>query len=421
MPHPLDEIVKGQKRGENAGITSICSSHPWVLKAALRMKEPVLVESTCNQVNQFGGYTGMTPADFVHFVHELANLNGFPLDQLILGGDHLGPNPWQSEPAASAMQKSAEMIRSYVKAGYKKIHLDASMKLGDDDPEHPLDLELVAQRTALLAKAAEAVAVPIMPPCYVVGSEVPTPGGAHENELGIQITSVISAQQALEATREAFLQANLDDAWERVIAVVVQPGVEFGDDFILDYQPKRTRELARFIEGTRFVFEAHSTDYQTRVRLREMVRDHFAILKVGPALTFAFREAVYALALIEKELIPSGDRSNLFEVLEEAMILHPEFWQKHYLGDRDAVRLARKFSLSDRIRYYWTNPQVQAALERLLHNLGHGPIPLSLISQFSPLQLEKIRYGEINNSPDAIILDKINSVLEDYTFACGQR
>jgi D-tagatose-1,6-bisphosphate aldolase subunit GatZ/KbaZ len=421
MPHPLDEIVKAQKRGENAGITSICSSHPWVLKAALRMKEPVLVESTCNQVNQFGGYTGMTPADFVHFVHELANLNGFPLDQLILGGDHLGPNPWQSEPAASAMQKSAEMIRSYVKAGYKKIHLDASMKLGDDDPEHPLDLELVAQRTALLAKAAEAVADPIMPPCYVVGSEVPTPGGVLDEEQGIQITSVISAQQVLDATREAFLHADLEDAWERVVAVVVQSGVEFGDDFVLDYQPKRTRELARYIEGTRFVFEAHSTDYQTRVRLREMVRDHFAILKVGPALTYAFREAVYALAMIENELIPTGGCSNLIEVLEEAMLLHPEFWQKHYHGDRDAQCLARKFSLSDRIRYYWTNPQVQVAFERLLHNLGHGPIPLSLISQFAPQQLEKIREGEINNSPDAIILDKVNSILEDYTFACGQK
>jgi tagatose-1,6-bisphosphate aldolase non-catalytic subunit AgaZ/GatZ len=60
MSHLLDEIVRSQKRQEARGIASICSAHPWVLKAAMQGDGLLLIESTCNQVNQFGGYTGMT-------------------------------------------------------------------------------------------------------------------------------------------------------------------------------------------------------------------------------------------------------------------------------------------------------------------------------------------------------------------------
>ena len=152
MSHPLDDLLQAQKRGEPRGIPSICSAHPWVLKTALQSTDPVLVESTCNQVNQFGGYTGMTPEKFVKFVHKIATQNNFPENKILLGGDHLGPFPWQQEPAASAMSKAAEMVRLYALNGFTKIHLDASMSLGSD-PRRPLDPELSARRTAELAES----------------------------------------------------------------------------------------------------------------------------------------------------------------------------------------------------------------------------------------------------------------------------
>jgi D-tagatose-1,6-bisphosphate aldolase subunit GatZ/KbaZ len=78
------------------------------------------------------------------------------------------------------------------------------------------------------------------------------------------------------------------------------------------------------------VFEAHSTDYQTPQALQQLVRDHFAILKVGPALTFAMREALFALAAIEEELLPAHKRSGLRNVMENVMLDRPDFWQSHY-------------------------------------------------------------------------------------------
>jgi D-tagatose-1,6-bisphosphate aldolase subunit GatZ/KbaZ len=315
------------------------------------------------------------------------------------------------------------MLRAYVQAGYTKIHLDTSMKLGDDDPSRPLDVELAARRTAWLAKVAEETIAKIPNPSqglrYVIGTEVPTPGGAAMHEENISVTKVEDARRTLEVTRLAFLQEGLEAAWERVIALVVQPGVEFGDDFVLDYNPAAARHLARFAETTSLVYEAHSTDYQGRENLRNLVRDGFAILKVGPALTFAFREAAFALALMEDELLPADKCSHLVEVLDEVMLRQPDHWQKYYHGDEIAQRLARKYSLSDRLRYYWSSPQVQSALAMLLQNLGERPLPQGLLSQYMPGQCEKIRSGQIANTPEAVILDKINSVLEEYAFACG--
>jgi len=431
----LDEIVRAQKRGEVHGIPSICSAHPWVIKAAMRetLKVSVtfrvlLIESTCNQVNQFGGYTGLTPAAFVAYVHGLAAGNAFPLGRLILGGDHLGPGPWQNEPAESAMQKAADMLRAYVQAGYTKLHLDASMRLADDDPFRPLDVELIARRTAMLARAAEQTLAkqtlaktsePSQGLRYVIGSEVPIPGGATAHEDGVHVTKVEDARRTLELTHAAFLEQGLDSAWERVIALVVQPGVEFGNDFILDYKPAAARYLRRFAETAPFVYEAHSTDYQDSDLLRQLVRDHFAILKVGPALTFAFREAVFALARMEDELLPPAQRSRLVETIDEAMQRDPIHWQGHYHGTPPQIAFSRKYSLSDRIRYYWGSPPVQSALGRLLQNLEEKSLPLTLLSQFMPVQSEKVRSGQIGNTPEALILDKVGSVLVTYSSACA--
>jgi len=416
----LNELVQAQKRGEAKGITSVCSAHPWVLKAAMQKKSgKLLIEATCNQVNQFGGYTGMTPVDFIRYVRGIAEENKFPFENIILGGDHLGPNVWQNEPAESAMQKSTVMMQDFVRAGFVKIHLDCSMRLGDD-PKGALDMEVSARRAAQLAKVAEASVGAGQLPSYVIGTEVPVPGGAHEHEEGVSVTKIEDARQTIEVTREAFYREGLQSAWERVIAVVVQPGVEFGDDFVLEYQPEKAKELSRFIESESIVYEAHSTDYQTRAALKKLVEDHFAILKVGPGLTFAFREAVFALSMMEDELFSKDVRSNFIQSLDDVMVQRPEYWGKYYRGSEQEQAFKRKYSLSDRLRYYWTDAQVQVSLEKLLENLNKKPIPFSLLSQFAPVQYNRIRRNEIAWTVEAVVLDYIQMVLQDYETACGE-
>jgi len=417
----LDEIIRAQKRGEGRGIVSICSAHPYVLETALKLgKEcniPMLIEATCNQVNQYGGYTGMSADNFARFVRQQAGACDFPAEGLILGGDHLGPLVWSQEPAAEAMTKAKALVQAYVRAGFTKIHLDASMKCADDQE---LPEAAIAQRTAELAAAAESAADDCTSLRYVIGTEVPPAGGAKAREEQLAVTKPGDAATTIEITRRAFCEAGLESTWERVIALVVQPGIEFGNSSIHEYQPQAAKGLSRFIESlSGLVYEAHSSDYQTRASLRALVEDHFAILKVGPALTFAFREAVFALTEMEKTFFDDARRSHIHETLEAAMLANPIHWQQHYAGTPAEQKFACQYSFSDRIRYYWTVPEVQSAFEKLLANLGNAPLPLPLISQYAPESYRKIRDEGWSNSARDILRDRIRLVLEDYLYACG--
>ena len=413
----LDDILVAQKRDESRGVTSICSAHPYVLKQTLKVFERPLIEATCNQVNQFGGYTGMTPGDFVRYVREIAKENNFPFENIILGGDHLGPSVWQDEHTDVAMGKAEALIRDYVEAGFVKIHLDCSMRLADD-PEGVLDVEVSAKRAARLARIAERAGHENLR--YVIGTEVPIPGGATDHGGGVSVTRAEDARHTIEITREAFYSVGLQSAWERVIAVVVQPGVEFGDDFVSQYQPDAARELSLFIETQPMVYEAHSTDYQSRQALGDLVQDHFAILKVGPALTFAFREAVFALAMMENDLLPSHERSNIISLLDDIMVEQPEHWVKYYHGDDREKAFKRKYSLSDRIRYYWTFPMVQQAFEKMMKKLNQNPLPKTLLKQYVPdVYTMAIQTGKL--TPENILLAKIQNILDDYAQACNPR
>ena len=432
MIHPVISIIEEHKPNPSKGIYSVCSANRFVLQAAmmqaLKDNSSLLVEATSNQVDQFGGYTGMTPVDFANYVNSIASEIGFSQSSLILGGDHLGPNVWQDEPEDIAMKNARDQIQAYVKAGFTKIHLDASMPLpGDKSENHlPLDSRLVAQRSADLCLAAEAAAESRsgeIKPIYIIGTDVPIPGGARESLDNIRVTPVNEVEEIITLTQEAFKKRGLEDAWQRVVAVVVQPGVEFSDDDIAEYKPKRAKKLKDYIENhPQMVFEAHSTDYQNPDGLKKMVEDHLVILKVGPWLTYALREAVFSLAAIENEMSVyqhNNSQSNIIETLEQAMLNEPKYWNNHYHGNDQQKAFARKYSFSDRIRYYWPQKSVTDALDLLLKNLKSKPIPLSLIDQFLPVQYQALRSGEITNNPYDFIHHRIIEVLRIYSTATG--
>lgn len=425
-------LVEANRRGESKGIYSVCSANSDVLEACFtraRIDGTVaLVESTSNQVDQYGGYTGMRPADFVRYVKSIAAKTGLSEDMILLGGDHLGPNPWKDLPAREAMERAKILVAEYVKEGYQKIHLDTSMFCADDagDRTKPLDDEIVAQRGAILCKTAEEAWKKYRPaspaPVYVIGTEVPIPGGAQEEETSPLPTTPEDAAKTIAVVRKCFLDGDLSDAWERVVGVVVQPGVEFGDDEVFRYDREKAAGLSKkILEFDGLVFEAHSTDYQAESKLKALVEDHFAILKVGPWLTFAYREALFALEAMEIELLGTDydGLSNLRGTLDEVMINHPEYWGKYYRGDARRKAFKRKYSFSDRSRYYWLAEEVTVAREKLFRNLRENKIPLSLLSQYMPSQFYRVCEGLLEPHPEALVRDHIGEVVAIYSRACG--
>lgn len=423
----MENILKKLNNQIPVGIYSACTANDVVIEAVLerskRDNSIAVVEATANQVNQFGGYTGMKPADFREFVYEIAKKVDFPTDRIVLGGDHLGPLTWVNLTEEEAMENAEQLVYDYVYAGFTKIHLDTSMKVLTDDKNTRLSDEIIASRSVRLAKSCakafedlKAVQPDAIKPVYIIGSEVPIPGGAQEVEEMV-VTSVEDLDATYGVFKHKFGEAGLAEMFEDIIAIVVQPGVEFGDENLDYYNRENAAQLVAHLKTNypELVFEGHSTDYQTPELLRNMVEDGINILKVGPALTFAYREALFALSHIEDSLVENP--SNFIDVLESTMMKYPNNWAKYYHGTDDVLKRKRKFSFSDRARYYLPIDSVKDATDKLINNLSGQEIPLNLLSQYLPIQYRNVKEGKVENEVRALIKDYINIYLDDYVHA----
>lgn len=428
--HPVQEIVQRNKAGRGVGIFSCCSANRDVVKAVLvkaqKTSTVALIESTSNQVNPEGGYTGMTAGDFAKFVFDIADSIGLDRSRIILGGDHLGPLPWCGLTEAEAMARAVDLVRSCVLAGYTKIHLDTSMRVGDDDPREPLDVAVCARRGAELCLAAEeafaeyvASHPDALRPVYVLGSEVPIPGGDTDAEAVMGVTDVESCKATIEAYEREFKARGLGGALDRVVAFVVEMGVEFHERTLDEYDHDAARKLCAYVRETPFAIEGHSSDYQTQENLKRMCCDGVSILKVGPAFTFSMREALFALEGIERKVLADHPerQSHFQKVLDAAMVEDDRHWRDYYKGNANDQAISRAYSFYDRARYYMSLPRVQEARQKLIDNLSGDVIPLCVLSQYLPQQYYRVRSGELSNEAEAILLDRIGDRIDAYLYA----
>lgn len=427
--HPLKEILSGRCAAQK-GVFSVCTASGLVLRAAVRHAKAsgytAVIEATANQVNQFGGYTGMIPAQYAAMVRGIVRDEGLAPERVILGGDHLGPLTWQELPEREAMDNAAGLVRAFTLAGFTKIHLDTSMRLADDDPAAPLDVRVCARRGARLANVVQDAWTELrrqdpeaLRPALVIGSEVPIPGGSRSHEDSVRPTSPEEFRRQYAVFREEFGRAGAP--FGDVVAFVVQPGVEFGDDFACQYDPARASSLtAALADYSPLVFEGHSTDYQTRGSLAAMVRDGIRILKVGPALTFGLREALCQLESCEA-LLPDGgaERSGFRAALLAAMDADGRYWKNYYFGTPGEIAYKKLFSYSDRCRYYLPAAPVGRAAERLLANTKR--VPVGLVSQFFPQQYPKVVEGALPSDGLSLVLDRVGGWCGAYAAACGVR
>ena len=412
----IQSLIARNRLGEDIGLPCFCTANEHVLRAILgyaaKTGFPVVIEATCNQVNQDGGYTGMTPADFMSWLLDLAKEANVPLSQLVVGSDHLGPNPWRAEPANVAMEKARELVKQYVLAGFQKIHLDASMPCGD---ETHLTFAQIAERAAALCAVAEAHAPYPEKLIYIIGTEVPIPGGETEEPDALDITTVARFNETIDTHKAAFEARGLGYVWPRIVSVVTQPGVDFGHTSIFPFDPSKAMPLkSAILQKENLTFEAHSTDYQPTEMLKALVQNQFFFLKVGPELTFRFREAIWALAEIETQIQPLT-LSNIKNVIRSNMEQNPENWQSYYEGTDDEIERLKVYSYSDRIRYYWTNPKINASLHKLFENLSKHNVPETIISQ----AFMGLEFGQIPNSAEDLCNQHIQRCVSRYYKAAG--
>ncbi len=415
MTDILLDVIRRNRAGEAAAIPSVCSAHREVLAASLalaeRLDRAIAIEATSNQVNQDGGYTGMRAADFIAMVHRIADREGVDRDRIVFGGDHLGPQAWRSQEPGPAMEKARALMADYVRAGFTKIHIDCSEGCTGEPAQ--LSDALTSARSADLAAACEAAAPDAGALTYVIGTEVPPPGGARVDEAGdIAATDPKAAHATLDAHRTAFLEAGLSGALERIGALVVQPGVEFSPMQVHHLPTRRDPGLMAATAGWDICLEAHSTDYQHAEVFPRLAELGFAFQKVGPALTFAWRQAVYALDSLQ-EMAGWGARV-VQPAMETLMLAEPVHWQGHYHGSDEEKRIARHFGLADRIRYYWPRLEAQTAVATLFDRLEGRALPEPLLWQvFDGATLALLEGAP---TPQSLLRAEIQRALNPYFF-----
>jgi D-tagatose-1,6-bisphosphate aldolase subunit GatZ/KbaZ len=100
------------------------------------------------------------------------------------------------------------------------------------------------------------------------------------------------------------------------------------------------------------------------------------------------------------------------------MLSKPDYWEKYYHGDAEQQRVLRTYSYSDRVRYYWADPEINEAAQTLLDNTSALKIPENLLSQFMPEQYWAVRRGQLKNEPLALVQDRVRQVIRMYAAAC---
>jgi D-tagatose-1,6-bisphosphate aldolase subunit GatZ/KbaZ len=413
----LRQIIARNRRGEAVAIPSVCTAHADALEASLTLAEsldqPIVVEATSNQVNQDGGYTGLGPADFISFVTDIATRAGVRHDRILFGGDHLGPQAWRKLPADQAMAKAHQMVADYAAAGFTKIHLDCSEGCLGEPAQLPDDI--TATRSAALAATALHAAKDPTNLLFVVGTEVPPPGGARTDDHGqIPPTTPQSATATLAAHREAFRAASLP--LDQIGGLVVQPGVEFSPMEVHHLPLQRDPGLlAALKDWPNLCLEAHSTDYQYPEAYPRLAQLGFAFQKVGPALTFAWREALYALDTLRAQCGWASGPS-LADAMEAVMLANPAYWQAHIHGTTADPRVERHFGLADRIRYYWPDTRAREAVQRLMADLADKRLPDPVLAaHFTPIELASARESR-HPLPRALALARVQAALRPYFF-----
>lgn len=340
-------------------LPSFCTSNFDVLKIILIFikfnRLPVLIESTSNQVNQEGGYSGLRPSQFASKLKSLARLININKKSLIIGGDHLGPLPWKDLTSKKAIEKSKILIKECLRAKYEKIHLDTAIKCKDDKY---MDKDTTIKRCDEILNSFSSNE--INKKFIVVGTEVPIAGGS--NLLKPILTSFKSIKEEIEMYSTIFKN-------KKKYALVIEPGIGFANFKVVKVKFKKLNKILSFSKKMNFAYEAHSTDYQSISSLKKLVKNNFKFLKVGPELTYLFSKAVFEMERIEKEKF-KNNYSNIKKTILNEMKKSNKYWKNYYSGSNKYINFLKTNSYLDRMRYYWDKKNVVNAKNKLFLNIN---------------------------------------------------
>ena len=403
--------MKIEKLIKRKALPSFCSSNFDVLKTIIFFckirRLPCLIECTSNQVNQNGGYTKNTPKSFINKIIKISK--NLKFKNLFLGGDHLGPLPWKNTSKEIALKNSIKLIRDFLQQKYCKIHIDTSIKCKDDKT---INNEIIFERTKEILETPS-IKKRLKDKFLIIGTEVPLSGSGDEKKM--TITSEEQIKDECDQFKDVLKELKLKN---KKFGLVIEPGMKYMHSTVVVPKFKKFLKKKKISKEENFVFEAHSTDFQSQQILTKLVNNNFKFLKVGPELTLNYSKAIFFMHKIEKKLF-KANHSNIKKVILNSMLNNPKHWKEYYNRKNKNLFLSSKL---DRMRYYLQTNSVIKSINLLKKNINTITLEknFSLFNQINKKEFFRYRKNKLSNF-EMIKLIFITKVLKKYFSACGYK
>lgn len=366
----LDRVQELTAQGHKPmTLLAVCPNSPAVIKAAFRAAKrnnaPIMFAATLNQVDNDGGYTGMTQKDFVRVMRVEAKRNNFT-GPYIAAIDHGGPwlkdiqtlEMWPYEKAMDAVKKSYEAA---LLAGYELIHVDPTVDRFLPKGEI-IKIEVVAARTIELITHIENFRKERGLPriAYEVGTE--------EVHGGLADMSVFN--KFLDLLKEGLEKNGCADAWP--CFVVGKVGTDLHTTF---FDPVVAKQLTSTVAKYGSFIKGHYTDDVENPE--EYPLSGMGAANVGPEFTVAEFNALEELEAVENKLYDEGNvamHSNMIAILKK-LVIDSGRWKKWVHGDEspddfESITPDRqRWLMQTGARYIWQKPEAVAARQTLYSNL----------------------------------------------------
>ena len=401
----IDKLI--QKKS----LPSFCTSNFEVLNSIMYFchinKLPCLIECTSNQVNQFGGYTKITPKKFIKKISNIRKKIKFKKNKLFLGGDHLGPLPWKNLKTKIALKNSIKLIDSYLKQDFCKIHIDTSIKCKD---EEKINSNIIFDRTLKILKN-DKIKKGIKNRFIVIGTEVPL-SGSGDNKRIIKTSNKQIEDEVLKF-KKILKQIK---SQSKIFALVIEPGMKYMHSKITSPDFKNFLDKKKFSKKNNFVFEAHSTDYQPLRILKKLTKNNFKFLKVGPELTYNYSRSLFFMQNLE-EKFSFKKKSDMKNIILTTMKKNKKYWKAYYLGGRSNLLLNSKL---DRMRYYLNLKPIVNSINILKENVNNIEKKKIIKLLGSNFEKDFLKLSKTNlTNFDILKLIFISQSLKKYFLACG--
>lgn len=400
---------------KNKAVPSFCTSNKEVLNTIIfyckRKNLPCLIESTSNQVNQYGGYTGKTPINFYTDLKKILKKNNFNSQNLYVGGDHLGPLPWKNKNEKIAMNNSIKLINNCLDSKYTKIHVDTSIKCSN---ENSINHSIIFERTKYIIEKSK-LKKNLKKIFLIIGTEVPLSGSNEKGKIKLtQEKQIILEVKKFRNLLKKFYKKKLK------FGLVVEPGMRFMHYNILSPNFSKFNEKKKISQKNNFIYEAHSTDYQPVNILKGLVKNNFKFLKVGPELTYNYSRSLFFMENIEKKYFKNG-LSNIKKKILLTMLKDKKYWKGYYLGNKSKIKKLILNSKLDRMRYYLNKNNVVLSTTKLkknINNISVDKLIKYLKSKNHKIPSNKQLFKRLSNF-DLVNFIFISDSLNRYYKACG--